>query len=216
MNTKLVFFDSETSGTNPKIHQMLSFAMYMTDLELNPLKTLNYNIQLRPDAVVDKGALAINKLNPYSKDWNDKSISERELRGEIISFCDDISSDILFLAYNAAFDRDFAKACFSQADIELSSVLKGALIDPMIGAKYCTKNRLILTELKQNTRGQWYHAFNLQAVSHALKTQSVGEAHNALNDCLTLAPTTKEIYEKQFKMDFAKTFKTNSKAWKIG
>ena len=58
-----LFYDLETSGTNPSFDQILQFAGVKTDLSFNEIERYEYRIKLRNDIVPEPGALIVNRLN---------------------------------------------------------------------------------------------------------------------------------------------------------
>ena len=58
-----LFYDLETSGTNPSFDQILQFAGVKTDLSFNEIERYEFRIKLRNDVIPEPGALIVNRLN---------------------------------------------------------------------------------------------------------------------------------------------------------
>ena len=62
-NYHYVFYDLETTGTNPCFDQAVRFAAVETDSDLKIISSHNINIQLRNDILPHPKALLVNKLS---------------------------------------------------------------------------------------------------------------------------------------------------------
>ena len=58
-----LFYDLETSGTNPSFDQILQFAGVKTDLSFNEIERYEFRIKLRNDVIPEPGALIVNRLS---------------------------------------------------------------------------------------------------------------------------------------------------------
>ena len=58
-----LFYDLETSGTNPAFDQIFQFAGVKTDLSFNEIGRYEYRIKLRNDIIPEPGALIVNRLD---------------------------------------------------------------------------------------------------------------------------------------------------------
>ena len=62
MGTTYLFYDIETSGTNPCFDQILQFAAIRTDEQLNELDRHQFFVRLNLDTVPDPGASITHRI----------------------------------------------------------------------------------------------------------------------------------------------------------
>lgn len=198
---RLFWHDSETTGTAVTDHQMLSHAVICTNEKLEILGILETKARLMPHIVPHPTALATNNIDPYSKDWIEKSVPYKSMAQTIMAFFKEFKGDENYLiAYNAAFDKRFLSSCFDQAGLGLNSCDIKAHKDPFMMAKAAAKAGLLDTPLKTaNSKfgsGTYqYNSTKLVDVSQSLGTQHPGDAHEALNDVYTMLKTTPVLWE---------------------
>jgi exodeoxyribonuclease-1 len=60
----LVFYDTETTGTNTAFDQLLQFAAILTDDDLNELDRFEVRCRLMPHVVPSPGALTATRVRP--------------------------------------------------------------------------------------------------------------------------------------------------------
>lgn len=190
---KLFWYDSETSGKEASKHQMLTFAVVCTDLSLNVLDQMYLKIQLLPTVTPEAGALAVNKLDPFSPEWNTNAVSEKDFCQKLTDFYKKNSASdepCVWLAYNARFDNDFLGETYFRNKMELN-LEKDVCVDPLIMCREATRADKILTPLREsNYPGKPpFRSSALIDVSKALNTEHIGDAHNALNDVLCMIRT---------------------------
>lgn len=61
---KFVFYDTETSGSDPRFDQALQFAAVVTDENFNELEAVNLRCRLLPHIVPTPDALLVTRVNP--------------------------------------------------------------------------------------------------------------------------------------------------------
>ena len=192
---KLFWYDSETSGLKSDQQQMLTFAVVCTDISLNVLGKIYVQLKVLPHVVSEASALAINKLDPFSLTWFAESILEKDLCQNLISFYNEHKGDQNYwLAYNAKFDNGFLQAAFERngAHLDLSN---DVCVDPLLMCRKAVAAGKIVTPERLDRGGRPFRPSNLEAVSVALKTAHIGDAHNALNDVLCMIKTTPAALE---------------------
>lgn len=193
---RLSWFDSETTGVENKTHQMLSFAMVCTDVNLKIVDSLYKKIKLLPHVTPDARALAVNKIDPYGLEWHAEAMEESVFVKEVIAFCIKNKLDINYwLAFNAKFDNGFVFSALERNGLVLD-LKDTTCVDPFLLAKEATASKKVVTPQKKTKDGRFYNSSTLEDVSQSLGTQHQGEAHNALNDVHTLIKTTPALVEK--------------------
>lgn len=80
-----VVIDVETTGTDPKKHQILSVAMLALDSTLKPLGFGSWKIK-HDNYVVDPKALEINRINLVKHHNNPKSLNVSTAKSHMIAF----------------------------------------------------------------------------------------------------------------------------------
>lgn len=196
---KNIYFwaDVETTGIKPTIHQILTLAFVAQDHTGKELARLDLKSLILEGRIVDQGALAVNKIDPYSEAWLKEALSYPELAKRVVKFVEDLRSpdcDNMFLAYKAGFDQGFISDLITEP---VFKSLFNLVVDPYNMAKKLTKNGNLLTPMKKSTYagGQDYPSCTLQDVATTTHTVcQEGEAHTAMPDVLTLIPTTNVLY----------------------
>jgi DNA polymerase III epsilon subunit-like protein len=105
-------FDVETTGTNPRVHQIVSIGALLLDrTTLDPIKSMSTLVQLSPEAFAraDPRAMKIHCL----------TLSQLEAAptpAEVVTrFLDTFGADFYFCGWNVCFDTQFLRALFEQA-----------------------------------------------------------------------------------------------------
>ena len=108
----LLVFDVETTGPNPRVHQIVSIGALLLDrTTLNELKSMSTLVQLLPKALAqaDSKAMQIHGLTPGQ-------LEAAPTPGEVITrFLDSFGIDFYFCGWNVCFDTQFLRALFEQA-----------------------------------------------------------------------------------------------------
>ena len=197
---RILWHDSETTGLTPKDNQMLSYAMVATDENCNIIDTLYLKIKVMMHIIPNEEALRVNRIDPFGLEWAAEAVTEEVAAKMIDAFIEKHKGEETYsCAYNAAFDNRFVIDCMVRNNLTagLSRLKSSVCIDPMQIAKGATKRDLVATPMTKYGRSN-----KLEHVSKALGTQHQGEAHNALNDVMTLIKTAPVLYKKLTGQDF--------------
>jgi oligoribonuclease (3'-5' exoribonuclease) len=105
-------FDVETTGVNPRVHQIVSIGALLLDrTTLDPVKSMSTLVQLDHEAFAraDPKAMQIHRL----------TLSQLETAptpAEVVTrFLDTFGADFYFCGWNVCFDTQFLRALFDQA-----------------------------------------------------------------------------------------------------
>jgi len=186
---KLFWFDTETSGTDPKKHQILTLAIVVTDTNYQILDILDIKIKPVFYLEMDPGALAINGLNPTSQEFLEGALTELEALNSIEQFyIKNQGSEHKFIGHNVKFDQEFLFEAFARN--QYSNFLSNEyFLDTLPYFRKLVKQGLIKTVILKARNGLDYASSKLVHLAEALKTQAEGMAHTALTDTLTLVNT---------------------------
>lgn len=80
-----LLFDTETTGTNPKKHQILSVALLALDSELKPTGFKSIKIKY-DEYIVEPGALAVNKIDLVKHHNDPKTMNVSSAKVHLIAF----------------------------------------------------------------------------------------------------------------------------------
>lgn len=203
MKKKYFWADSETTGQSvPAGHQILSIAIVVKDYLGQIRDTLDIKIKLKPNAVVEPKALEVNKIDPYSKEFNEGAYTYSEAKILIKEFilknqAEDYDHESIALAYNARFDFKFLDAMFSESN-DFFRQLFHMVVDPLILAKKLTRSGKVKTEPKSNDDGTTYFPSSLQAMAKFYNTKDDGDAHTAIADVRTMILTTEAMWKTEY------------------
>ena len=110
---KLVFYDTETTGTNEKYDQLLQFAAILTDGNLNPLERFSIRCRLLPHIVPSPEALLVTRATPAQ--ITDPALPSHYQAMSTIQAKLAEWSPAIFLGYNSIrFDEEFMRQAFYQ------------------------------------------------------------------------------------------------------
>jgi oligoribonuclease (3'-5' exoribonuclease) len=103
-------FDVETTGANPRVHQIVSIGAVLLDrATLDQVKSMSTLVQLAPEAQADPEAMQIHRLTP-------SQLKAAPTPGEVVTlFLDSFGIDFYFCGWNVCFDTQFLRALFEQA-----------------------------------------------------------------------------------------------------
>lgn len=218
MNGYRFWFDCETSGLLASQHQMLEFSILVEDPMGNTIDHLTCHLRLRHGIVPSPMALSINKINPFSKSWEQEAISEWDAAKKIVNLCNKYSSSQkpFFIAYKADFDRSFVSKLLENCGFNFFDLFNSSVIDPYSTAKQLISENKIKTKILKNTKQEEYPSGKLEDVAEAFGVKELLKnfnLHRSYIDCVLLLLTTKKLYEKAlgFSID---NLKINPREWK--
>lgn len=107
----LLVFDVETTGIDPRVHQIVSIGALLLDrTTLEPLKEMSTLVQLTPEAFA--------KASPRAMQIHGLTFSQLEAAPtpvEVVTqFWDTFGTDFYFCGWNVCFDTQFLRALFDQ------------------------------------------------------------------------------------------------------
>lgn len=110
-----IFYDTETTGTDPAFDQLLQFAAVRTDDELNVTDTFNIRCRLLPWVVPAPGAMLVTGVTPAM--LRDAPLSYFDMMGKIHKTMTAWSrGGAVFLGWNSLrFDENFLRQSFYQS-----------------------------------------------------------------------------------------------------
>lgn len=169
-----ILLDTETSGTDPKLHQVLTvdaIAIAREGHQFAGFETFHAQVEIQPWAQLDSMALSINKIDPRT--WTGDS--EATVVAKLIHWVRQVSGDgyQMVYGYNAGFDVDFLKAMFHRARQRWTDAFSYRTLDVMQLAMWArVQGRLALPD--GNVR--------LGSVAGELGIDASG-AHDSAADC---------------------------------
>lgn len=171
---KLCFIDTETTGTEPKVHGLIQLAglIVIDDAEV---ASFNYHIAPFEADVIEDSALVVNKI---SREELATFVKPRLVYDAIQSILTrhvdkfNKQDKLFFVGYNARFDADFVRAFFEKCgDTYFGSWFWFPPIDVMnLAAVRMMEDRATMAN------------FKLATVADALGLKSKGALHDALTD----------------------------------
>ena len=105
-------FDVETTGINPRVHQIVSIGALLLDrTTLDTVKSMSTLVQLTPEAFA--------QANPKAMQIHGLTLSQLKAAptpAEVVTrFLDTFGADFYFCGWNVCFDTQFLRALFDQA-----------------------------------------------------------------------------------------------------
>jgi DNA polymerase III epsilon subunit-like protein len=188
-NKYIFYFDSETSGLNPKEHQMLEFYGKVTiDGEL--MEEISFGLLVDKTSKIEKVALEKNNIDPYSEEWVKNAISQEQAARKLVEFLDPYfkKGQVIFCAYRASFDYSFLSSLLIKAGLS-DRVHFSGIFDPLELARSLTESKKLKTRVKEN--GKMCHT--LSSVAEALNVRVQGDLHRAKTDVLVLEEVSKKL-----------------------
>ncbi|RMD72192.1 MAG: 3'-5' exonuclease [Bacteroidetes bacterium] len=184
---RILFIDTETGGTNPQKHDLLSVGLAVWE-NGNIIARKEIPVQGRPERCTEE-ALAINRIDLEAH--NRKALSRKEALSEIIRFIEQHFEErpVTVAGHNVAFDLNFLRALFEEFGEDMSHYLAHRTID--------TASILQLLALLEGS------ASNLQEVASSSRAFAIyhidipaKERHTALGDAMATARLFSKILEK--------------------
>ncbi len=154
-----VVFDCETTGTDPEVDEIVSFALVR--LDGNGMETLRWTRLVRPSRPIPADATAVHGITDADVAGAPPFV---ELAGQV--FC--LLDDAVFVAHNAPFDLAMLRHGLARVDV---------LYRP--AAVACTLDAFRLIEPLADT-----HRLDALCARHGIV---LAEAHDALSDVLATA-----------------------------
>lgn len=179
-NNRYVFIDTETGGTNPDKHSLLSIGVCVWDFELGILAHKEFFIK-NDEYIVTKHAQEMNKfdLNEHKL----KSIPPNDIINSLLDFCKKYFPDnvaIPIIGHNIQFDVNFLKKLFKDNNRSFNQYFSHRYIDTYSVFKTCVLAGLIDKNLNSSAEAFSYFGIKVKG------------RHSALGDCIA----TVELYEK--------------------
>lgn len=179
-NERYVFIDTETGGTDPNKHSLLSVGVCVWDKNHGIIDQLELFIK-HDNYIITKHAASINK---FSKDSHEKvAVSPQKAIVCLIEFCRQYfpaNYAIPLVGHNVQFDVNFLKNLFKCCGKSFNSFFLHRYIDT-----YSVYKTLVLADIiheNLNSSSDAFSYFNIK----------VKKRHSALSDCIA----TVELYEK--------------------
>jgi DNA polymerase III alpha subunit (gram-positive type) len=155
---KLCFIDVETTGTDPKRHNIFQLSARITDSTAeNVLDQIN--LTFVPHSLDEYENGALEKTGYSLDDMRNLSMSSEEAYSKFVTFCDahvsrfDKKDKMHFVAYNAQFDSNFVREWFAKnGNPYYGSYFWNPPLCVMIGAAWLTQGvRGALPDFKLGT-----------------------------------------------------------------
>lgn len=197
METVFGFTDTETTGTL-KNHQeqILDYALVFVE-KGSIIELINQEIILKKNILPNPEALLVNNINPYSKNWQQKAISENKAVNLFIEQVEKYKKQnkkVILVAYNAEFDENMYKEMFERNGKDFNQLVV-TMFDPLPLARLLLKQGKLKTVEMQGFKGETYQSAKLEHVYNGLGYSSAEvKAHNALEDTKMLATVTNKLY----------------------
>ena len=108
----LLVFDVETTGVNPRLHQIVSIGALLLDrTTLDTVKSMSSLVQLTPEAFAQASPKAM-RIHGLTFSQLEAAPTPAEV---VTRFLDTFGADFYFCGWNACFDTQFLRALFDQA-----------------------------------------------------------------------------------------------------
>lgn len=178
--SRYVFIDTETGGTDPDKHSLLSIGVCIWDIQYGILDHKEFYVK-NNEYIVTKHAQEMNKFNLNIH--KSKAIPPIDIINTLIDFCRNYFPDnvaIPIIGHNIQFDVNFLKKLFKDNNRSFNQYFSHRYIDTYSVFKTCVLAGLIDKNL--NSSADAFSYFGIK----------VKERHSALGDCIA----TVELYEK--------------------
>lgn len=196
MKTIKWFTDTETTGLLKQLEQILSFSIVL-EQDAETIQAYEKTIFLKENILPNPSALIVNKINPFSSEWKNSSITEYEAYLHLKSvFTGYLNKGyrIVMIAYNLEFDDIMYQDLFKRYGDNLDNYIT-IKFDPLITVKKLIEQGKLVTKEIQTTYSKSYMTSKLEEVYKALGYDSSSfKAHTALDDTLMLQMVTHGIY----------------------
>lgn len=180
MNNRLMFVDTETGGTNPQKHTLLSIGLVVWDKNDGELYAAEYSLK-HDNYVITKTA---QRINHFPQDHNvDGSVMPLEAIDQICELKDLYFSDhtaIPLAGHNTHFDSQFIRKLFEDHGKSYEKIFSHRLVDTYSILKFLSDCAIIHDDVLSSAKAFKYFKIN------------VNGRHTALGD----ARATMQMYEK--------------------
>lgn len=171
----IAIVDLETSGLNPKIHEILEIGMVLVNQKtLEVIDTLDVKVKPEHIETASPRALAVNGYS--EEEWKDAV----PLRQAMISLTTK-AKNAIFCGQNVHFDIAFVKEAFEKTGVQ--NLLDYHCVDLFTMSWFIFRNSKL-------------DYFNLKAVTEYLKMESEPEPHCAFNGAMNAF----EVYKRLINM----------------
>jgi len=110
----LIFLDTETTGLNPDVHEIIELAWIITDLNLN--KKSGHCYKINPENIENADYKAL-EINGYSKEvWNKEAIPLEKALREITKSIP-FGERAIVIGHNVDFDLRFLRKAFKDLGV---------------------------------------------------------------------------------------------------
>ena len=175
---KFAFIDTETTGTDEKVHSVYQITCIITDDQLNEIDRIDLKFRPRSGCKLEAGAM--EKTGMTVNDFKALEISYNKAYHTFIEFLNkhikpfDKTDKLQFVAYNAQFDSRFIRQFFKDNnDDYYGSWFWHPPICVMMHAAW----------MVQHQRDKWESNFRLESLCKAAKIEfDEALAHDALYD----------------------------------
>nr|BFD64844.1 hypothetical protein BdHM001_35250 [Bdellovibrio sp. HM001] len=186
MKDQYVFwFDKETTGTQEKEDQTLSFAVVVKDTEGNEIERRKFNVRLKHGLIPNPYALTINKINPFSAEYRKSAVTENQLMAEIESLAKKYTvgrKKPILAGHNiTGFDNKFLGIQLNRSGRKMSDLFSRGTRDTVKVARNLIAAGLFETKTK-NKFGKSSAALGDVAAELGVKFE--GMAHDSLADAV--------------------------------
>ena len=199
MKPNRIWLDLETTGFDSKMDQILEIAAIVDDSEGNEIDRLEIKVKLKHNVIPGPGAVIVNRINPYSKEWNDQAVTENEAAKLFSSFCKKHTTKDgvkpIFTAYNVDFDKEKTAVALVRNGFTWKDHFNRSSIDPLKTARNLVQAGKIQTKIKTYGGGRTSPSSSLEDVVEGLGIKYKGTAHRAMADVEAMRDATKIMFK---------------------
>ena len=183
-NNRLLFIDTETGGTDPKKHSLLSIGLAVWDVNDGIIESKELFVK-NDEYVITNTAQKINKFDKELHEQNSQSrVSVIRETKKMISKHFPKSSLVTLAGHNVQFDIGFLKELYSLEGVSFSKSFSHRAIDTYSILRYLFYTGKITDDISSSAKAFSY--FKIK----------VSNRHSALGDVLA----TVELFEKLMKV----------------
>lgn len=212
----IIEFDTETTGLHNDSDQIIQAGFTVENSKGEVVEEREYFVKLKDGVIPSPYALTKNRLNPFSKEWAQNSITESQLVEEMAAVALKYNSAVIeakregkptpvigspefnqgkpvVSAYNAPFDKGFLAIAMARNGKRVSDYISKSWINPINTAKKLIAAGKLKTKETEYGKG----SAALTAVAEALDIKYDGTgAHTALSDAKVLAQVRKALFRQ--------------------